>query len=376
MSTTTVVTALRADNRPQRWLHPGAWWIWALGLATAASRTTDPLLLVLIISVAGVVVAARKPQAPWARSFAVFVKIGVVIIVIRIVFQVLIGTPQGTTVLIDLPAINLPGFLAGVRLGGQLTLESLVAAFYDGLRLAAVLACVGAASSLASPYRLLKAMPAALYEVGVSVVVALSFAPALVTDVQRVRVARTLRGRPSSGLRGLAGSVMPVFASALDRSISLAAAMDSRGYGRIGNQPAMDRRINGLLVLGGLVGIAWGLYALLDGSASGDWGLPLLIVGVVGAAVGFVRSGKRNIRTKYRPDPWRTPEWLTSLSGVGTAGLVITAGVITPGSLAASVTPLAWPNPPLLAVVGILLGLLPAVLTPQPPNVQGRMSSS
>src|ERR671939_669735 len=24
-------------------LHPGAWWLWALGLGTAASRTTNPL---------------------------------------------------------------------------------------------------------------------------------------------------------------------------------------------------------------------------------------------------------------------------------------------------------------------------------------------
>ena len=32
-------------DAPPRWLHPGAWWLWALGLATAASRTTNPLLL-------------------------------------------------------------------------------------------------------------------------------------------------------------------------------------------------------------------------------------------------------------------------------------------------------------------------------------------
>ena len=31
--------------RLPRALHPGAWWLWALGLATAASRTTNPLLL-------------------------------------------------------------------------------------------------------------------------------------------------------------------------------------------------------------------------------------------------------------------------------------------------------------------------------------------
>ena len=33
-------------------LHPLAWWVWALGLAAAASRTTNPLLLGLVIGVA------------------------------------------------------------------------------------------------------------------------------------------------------------------------------------------------------------------------------------------------------------------------------------------------------------------------------------
>ena len=43
--------------RLPRPLHPGAWWLWALGLATAASRTTQPLLLGLVIAVTAYVVA-------------------------------------------------------------------------------------------------------------------------------------------------------------------------------------------------------------------------------------------------------------------------------------------------------------------------------
>ena len=35
----------------QRWLHPAAWWLWALGLGAAATRTANPLLLGLIIGI-------------------------------------------------------------------------------------------------------------------------------------------------------------------------------------------------------------------------------------------------------------------------------------------------------------------------------------
>ncbi len=55
---------------PGRRLHPGAWWLWALGLATAASRTTNPLLLLLIIAVASLVVAVHRSDTVWARGSA------------------------------------------------------------------------------------------------------------------------------------------------------------------------------------------------------------------------------------------------------------------------------------------------------------------
>ncbi|MFZ8910888.1 MAG: energy-coupling factor transporter transmembrane component T, partial [Candidatus Nanopelagicales bacterium] len=218
--------------RLPRLLHPGAWWLWAAGLAVAASRTTNPLLLLLIVAVAAYVVAARRSPSPWARSFSVFLKLGLIIIVIRVLFQAIVSAPIGTTVVVTLPALTLPELFAGVRLGGAVTLESLVAALYDGMRLATIIICVGAANSLASPARLLKAVPSALYEFGLSVVVAVTFAPQLVADLDRIRTARRLRGRTVGGVRGTAAVALPVLEGALERSVMLAAAMDSRGYGR------------------------------------------------------------------------------------------------------------------------------------------------
>lgn len=351
-----------------RWLHPGAWWLWALGLAAAASRTTNPLLLLAIVAVAGIVVSARRPIAPWSRSFGVFLRLGLVVIAVRVAFQVLLGTPQGTHILVTLPAVDLPGWLAGVRLGGEITLESLLFACYDGLRLATILACIGAATSLASPSRLLKAMPAALYEMGVATVVALSFAPAMVSDIARVRSARRLRGRPDSGVRGLAGSALPVFSGALDRSIALAAAMDSRGYGRVAHRSRGERRVTAALVLGGVVGVCLGLYALLDGSSASAAGAPLLVVGVVAACVGMWRSGRRSTRTRYRPDPWSWPEWLTAGSGLAAAIAVVATARLDPTSINPSVTPPSLPSLPPTAILGILLALLPAAVAPEPPT--------
>jgi energy-coupling factor transport system permease protein len=153
-------------------LHPGAWWIWAIGLGTAASRTTNPLLLGLLVTVAGYVVAVRRTEAPWARSYGAFVKLATAVIGIRLVFAVFLGSPvPGTHLLLTLPEIPLPHWAQGVRIGGRVTAEGMVFALYDGLKLATLLICVGAANALASPTRLLKSLPGALYEAGVAVVV-------------------------------------------------------------------------------------------------------------------------------------------------------------------------------------------------------------
>jgi len=168
-----------------RFLHPLAWWLWALALGAAAMRTTNPFLLGLLVASAWIVVAARRPNAPWARSFGSFVKVGIVIIALRMALQILFGVRVPGHELFALPSIDLPDWAAGVTIGGPVTTESLLAAFNEGLQLAVLLACIGAANSLASPYRLLRSMPAVLYELGVAVTVALSFAPQAVLSVQR-----------------------------------------------------------------------------------------------------------------------------------------------------------------------------------------------
>lgn len=352
--------------RLPRALHPGAWWLWALGLATAASRTTNPWLLLLVLAVAGHVVTARRTDAPWARSFAVFLKLGLVVIAIRVVAQTIFGTAVPGTVLVDLPEVPLPAWAAGVTLGGPITDVALAAALVDGLRLATMLACIGAANALANPKRLLSSVPAALYEVGVAVVVALSFAPSLVTSVQRIRAARRLRGRPDRGLRSIVTVAMPVLEDALERSLALAAAMDSRGYGRRGSVPERTRRLTSVLTLTGLGATLVGLYGLLDGTGPALLGLPTLLVGLVVAAASLRTAGAGVTRTRYRPDPWAGPEWATAGAGLAAAAGTIVTSLTAPGALDPTPWPLLAVPLPIAATFGLLVALLPAWASPPP----------
>ncbi|MEU9644089.1 energy-coupling factor transporter transmembrane component T [Streptomyces sp. NPDC048188] len=347
-------------------VHPGAWWLWALSLGTAATRTTNPLLLALLVTVSAYVVITRRPHAPWSRSYGAFVKLALAVIVIRILFTTFLGSPiPGTHTLVTLPEVPLPDWAQGIRLGGRVTAEGLAFSLYDAMRLATLLICVGAANALANPSRLLKSLPGALYEMGVAVVVALTFAPNLIADVQRLRAARRLRGRPDRGVRGLLQVGLPVLEGALERSVALAAAMDARGYGRTARVPAPVRRTTAALTLGGLLGVCAGTYGLLT-AAGGTYGIPVLVAGGAAAVAGLWLGGRRTVRTRYRPDHWDARAWLVTASGAAVAALLFLAAARDPAALHPGVVPLTAPTLPLWPAAAVLVGLLPAFVTPAP----------
>jgi len=347
-------------------LHPLAWWLWALGLLTAASRSTNVTVLALILSVAWLVVKRRRSDAPWARAFHLFLKLGLIVLFIRFLAQVLFGTPIGTPVLFTLPELALPQWAAGITVGGPVTGPSVLAAFSDGARLAVMLALIGAANTLANPKRLLASLPAALYEVGVAVVVALSFAPSLIVAVTRVREARRLRGRDDRGIRGVLTVAAPVLEDALERSLALAAAMDSRGYGRRATvNPRIHTITTGLFSVG-LVGIALGLFGLLDSSTPSRLTVLAFSVGVTAAVGGLTLAGRRGIRTRYRPDRFAVPEQLTVAAGCIAASVTIWASITHAGVINPPIGVLAWPSVPWPVLLGVLLAAAPAFLTPLP----------
>lgn len=351
--------------RRERLQHPAAWWLWGLGLATAASRTTNPILLLAVIGVCIVVVTERRdPATP--NPLTAFLVIGVVIVAFRVVMTMLLGNGiAGETVLFTLPQVPLPDWAASVRIGGPVSLEALLYAVYDGLRLAAILACLGAANALASPRRLLRYLPATLYDVGTAVVVGLTFAPQLLADARAVRAARTLRGHGGRGVREIARLSIPVLETAFERSLGLAASMESRGYGRSVTTTPHGRRLASGLALVGLLGVLGGLYGLLDSSAGGALGLPLLALGVLLAVASLVVGASRDQRSGHRRDQWTWSETLTAAAGAAAATAVVVASVGNWAGIIATQRA-ELPAVPVLPLLGVLVAVTPAVFTPVP----------
>ena len=215
------------------------------------------------IAGATILVWRYAADAPWARSFWFSLKIGAFILIIRTIVGVLIGVPIPGTKLFSLPILPLPSWLAGIRIGGVITQERLLSSLHEGLIIVAVISLFGAAVSLTSPHKLLRITPIAIYEFGVATVIATSALPNLVQSISRIRRARLLRGDEKPSWRAIA---LPLLEDSLSRSLELAAAMDSRGYGisrkRSRYRPITWRGIDSAVVLGAMLILAFTLVAM------------------------------------------------------------------------------------------------------------------
>ena len=241
-------------------LHPLTWWIWSLLIVGAVVVTNNAWVAGVAIAVAAISVLKFAEKAPWSKSFWFSLKLGAFILVIRTVVGVLIGVPIPGTPLFSIPILPLPSWIAGIRVGGVVTQERLLSSIHEGLIIITVIALFGAAVSLTSPHKLLRVTPIVIYEFGVATVIATSALPQLVLSASRIRRARALRGDEKPSWRSIA---IPLLEDSLSRSLELAAAMDSRGYGisrkRSRYRPIPWQQIDSLVVTSALVAVALAL---------------------------------------------------------------------------------------------------------------------
>jgi energy-coupling factor transport system permease protein len=278
---------------------PLSWWLLAITMAIVAGVSQSVLTQIAVCLAALLSILIFREEAPWSRSVKFYLFLAGFVVVARVLFRIVfnIQDPEDTTAL-DLPgfSVNL-GFGPPIELFGAVGTQALTGGATDGLRLAAIILSIGMASSLANPRTLLKSTPSALYEIASAISVAINLAPQMISSLQRVQKARSLRGR-SKGLGSMAGTVIPVLEDAIDSSLSLAASMDSRGFGRRGNLSKaliVGARISSLFAIGFL---SIGSFALLVGHTQ-VLGWVLIALGITASFATIRINSKSQIRTRF-----------------------------------------------------------------------------
>jgi len=300
----------------QRSLHPFAWWAWGLGIAVTASQSPGTLALILFCIGAAMVVYSKKSDQPWAKAFAIGVRLGVIAFVIRMIIGVSLSVPIPGNTLFTLPTIPLPDWMAGIRIGGPVTSERLAITATEGLTFFTLIIAISAASALANPKQGLRALPGVMHQAGVALIISTTLIPHFVTSIQRVKQARRLRGdQQRIAFRKIA---VPIFEDSLQRAINLGAAMESRGYGF--NDSSTGRRFGSQILLSSVVIITIGVslfLAAIEGAAIA------FAFGIILLATGLLVANKSTKRTRYRPQIWEGAEWVVVATSITLISLVL-----------------------------------------------------
>ncbi len=201
-------------------MNPRALGAWALAGVTIALATGNPVYRVLVLLCAlNVLIALRRPG----------ISVRVLIVALIVAAAIAIATTTlashtGVHAFLVLPA-GIP------VIGGQVTLEAALFGLSTGIGIAAAVLAAAPLSLVLEPHALVDALPAALARTGAAIGTALNLIPGIARSATEIRDAQRMRGWRSRRVREWPDLAVPVVLTALEGSITLAEAMEARGYG-------------------------------------------------------------------------------------------------------------------------------------------------
>lgn len=270
-----------------------AWAVWVLAAAALAMTVRNPLYTVILLLVARVVdVACGRADAGLRLPLG---RITVAVLFFATVFNGLF-VHSGATVLFHLPA-------AWPLVGGPITLEGIVYGLETGLILLALLFLFVAFNRVVSPGELIRLTPRAFHDLGVVLLIAITYVPETARHLERIREAQAIRGHRLRGVRDWRPVIIPLLVGGMERAMGVAEAMVARGYGATAGKEQSPQV---------LAGLALGLLLLLSGWFLALWqgavGWFLLALGALLLGLLLWRNGRRIIHTTYRPRRWRAAD--------------------------------------------------------------------
>jgi energy-coupling factor transport system permease protein len=304
--------------------HTLTWMLWLAGALLPAMISRNPLYLTLLLLAVAVAYNTIGRLSPMASSWSVFLKAGLALGVLSVVFNTL-TSHYGDTVLFTLPRLSLRlGRVPFLELGGATTLEALIYGLTGALSLVAILLVFATFNVLVDHQKVLRMTPAFLYQTGMIASIAIAFVPQMVSSLQDIREAQALRGHRFRGLRDLLPLFVPLLTTGLERSMQLAESMEARGFGG-GPSGRTERRAGLHRVL-----IATALFGLLVAAfytgyfASARWVGALIGLGSMTLLlVNVLVMGRGVKRSRYRRELWRPRD--TAVAAASVASILVVA---------------------------------------------------
>lgn len=279
-----------------------AWLIWLFVGGLMAILTSNPLYLALLLFISRMVEGACAPidASGWRLPFW---RISLMVLVFSTLFNMLMAH-VGHTTLFSLPT-------SWPLVGGPLTLEAAVYGFLSGLRLVTLLSFFLAFNTIVPTHEMAGLTPRALHELGLIMLIAITYVPETMHQFRRIRDAQAIRGHQFDSLRAWRPVIIPLLIAGLERALNLSETMVARGYGSTTQVKTPPRArllmfAGLLLALGGAIRLAWG----------GVDGWLIMVIGMLAIVLAYRELSRLVVHTRYRPRRWMLFDTLIALGAL------------------------------------------------------------
>lgn len=320
-------------------------------------RNPWPLLTTLIAVAAVRIAWSHRMAGQW--HWAVILRIAVVFAAISVLFNVL-TVRSGDREIGRLPE-TIP------LVGGTLTLNAVVYGLLSGCALVLLVLVGTTAAALLDWAAIIRLLPAGLTTIAVAGSIAFTLLPQTAIAFREIREAQLARGHRIRRARDFLPIIVPMLNGGMERAITLAEALESRGFGAANPAARVSNAVRyaaaSALGMGALAA-----YALATGH-------DLLTLIAAAAALALLApviiNGRRTetTRTRYRASRWTRSDSAVAIAAAGASAACVATLSVSPSAL--QYEPYPHLTLPLvgLPLLGALLGLLvPAFVAPHPAN--------
>lgn len=321
----------------------------------------NPLYVGLIVVICALLVGLHRTEQVLSRAFPVLVMLGVVFALVRITLTVLTTHGSGGMVLATLPQGTLPRLLGGFTVGGTIEAPILAQAVADAVPIIGIMAAFGAFNAVVAHHELLRSVPQAFHEPALIVTVAITLVPATMRAVHDAREADHARAGSGRRRGRVRRTLLPVLETGMERAVSLAESMDSRGFAR--RRPNRLEHVASWVTLGALLALAGAFLALI--AREQQSATALAVTGAVAMAAAVLLTSKASEVTRYRPRRLRPVDLAVMAVSAGAPVALGVAAATDDASLRWITDPLAAPTLAVVPLLAMALLLAPAFAPPR-----------
>ena len=343
------------SRQSEHGLDVRVWLVWGLATMIPLLTGRHPIVIATLLLIVLVVRSVCLPKGQSA-GWGWLVRISMIAVPIGILFNLLTvhaGDRRIFRISGDIPII-----------GGDITWNALVYGLLSGVTIVVLISTGTTVAAALDWNELMRHVPARAANIAVAGSVAWTLLPQLSRSWYEIREAQTARGHHWRGLRDAVPLLVPLMAGGIDRSITMAEALESRGFGA--QDPVVKPQARSSIALAVSMTTAVASLYLFAVGSSGQATVILLLT--VAFGVFAVRSGSSTAAhrtTSYRRRKWTRRDTMALIGATVAIGAVVLSLQVAPESLRYEPYPtMEWPvaSPVLVLALGALM--LPAAVAP------------